>query len=70
LRARGRCTFKQQDATRAARAAIAAGLKVQRIEIDTGGKIIVVIGDGAELPASEAAEPTALDAWRTSRGKN
>ena len=42
--ARGRCTFKQQDATRAARAAIAAGLKVQRIEIETDGKIVVVIG--------------------------
>jgi len=40
--ARGRCTFKQQDATRAARAAIAAGLEVQRIEIDRDGKIVVV----------------------------
>lgn len=40
--ARGNCTFKQRDATRAARAAIAAGLEVQRIEIDKDGKIIVV----------------------------
>ncbi len=42
--ARGRCTFRQQDATRAARAAIAAGLEVQRIEIDRDGKIVVVTG--------------------------
>jgi hypothetical protein len=47
--ARGRCTFKQQDATRAARAAIAAGLEVQRIEIDTDGKIVVVTGKPKEL---------------------
>ncbi len=49
--ARGRCTFKQQDATRAARAAIAAGLEVQRIEIDKDGKIAVVIGKAAETAA-------------------
>jgi hypothetical protein len=42
--ARGCCTFKQKDATRAARAAIAAGLEVQRIEIDKDGRIIVVTG--------------------------
>ena len=51
--ARGPCTFKQKDATRAARAAIAAGLKVQRIEIDKDGKIIVVTGAPAE-PAEES----------------
>lgn len=49
--ARGRCTFRQQDATRAARAAIAAGLQVQRIEIDKDGKIVVVTG-GAEISAA------------------
>jgi hypothetical protein len=40
--ARARCTFRQQDATRAARAALAAGLDVRRIEIDREGKIVVV----------------------------
>ncbi len=48
--ARGRCTFKQKDATRAARAAIAAGLEVQRIEIEKDGKIVVVIGKSQESP--------------------
>jgi hypothetical protein len=46
--ARGRCTFRQQDATRAARAAIAAGLEVERIEIDRDGKIVVVTGKRAQ----------------------
>ena len=51
--ARGPCTFRQQDATRAARAAIAAGLKVQRIEIDKDGKIVVVIGGAPSEPSGE-----------------
>jgi len=46
--ARGPCTFRQSDATRAARAAIAAGLSVQRIEIGPDGKIIVVTGKPAD----------------------
>lgn len=46
--ARGPSTFRQQDATRAARAALAAGLEVQRIEIGKDGTIVVVIGKPAE----------------------
>jgi hypothetical protein len=42
--ARGPCTFRQQDVTRALRATVAAGIEVQRIEIDKYGKIIVVAG--------------------------
>ncbi len=42
--ARGACTFKQQDVTRALRAAVAAGIEVQRYEIDKDGKIVVVTG--------------------------
>jgi hypothetical protein len=51
--ARGRCTFKQQDVTRALRAAAAAGMKVERYEIDKDGKIIVVTGKPQE-PAAES----------------
>jgi hypothetical protein len=64
-------TFKQQDVTRALRACAAAGVKAQRVEIDPAtGKIVMVIGDGTEVAASEVVEPTALDAWRASRGKD
>ncbi len=38
------CTFKQQDVTRALKATKAAGIDVQRIEIDKDGKIVVVAG--------------------------
>lgn len=40
--ARGKCTFRQQDVTRALKATIAAGLEVQRIEINKDGNISVV----------------------------
>ena len=42
--ARGASTFKQTDVTRALKAARAAGLEVERVEIDKSGKIIVVTG--------------------------
>jgi hypothetical protein len=41
--ARGPCTFKQQDLTRALRAAVAAGCPAQRVEIDRNGKMILVM---------------------------
>jgi hypothetical protein len=41
--ARGPCTFKQQDVTRALLAADAAGCAVRRVEIDRDGKIILVM---------------------------
>lgn len=42
--ARGPCTFKQQDVTRALKATVAAGIGVLRIEIDKDGKIVVITG--------------------------
>jgi hypothetical protein len=44
---RGRCTFRQKDVTRALRAAAAAGIEVQQIEIETG-KITLVTGKPKE----------------------
>jgi hypothetical protein len=41
------CTFRQSDLTRALKAARAAGVKV-RIEIEPGGKLIVVSMDESE----------------------
>jgi hypothetical protein len=49
-RTRGRCTFRQRDLTRALRATVAAGIELRRIEIDTGGKIILVPGKPRESP--------------------
>lgn len=42
--ARGPCTFRQQDVTRALRATVAAGIEVARVEIDRSGKIVLVTG--------------------------
>ena len=41
--------FTQRDATRLMRAALAAGLAVQRIEVDRDGKLVVVTGSRARL---------------------
>jgi hypothetical protein len=46
--ARTKSLFRQQDATRAVRAVRAAGLEVQRVEIDKDGKITVVPGKPQE----------------------
>jgi hypothetical protein len=53
------CTFKQQDVTRVLRAAAAAGIEVQRIEVGKDGKIIVVTGKAAAAETNtEIAERT------------
>lgn len=54
--ARGKATFKQSDATRAMKSAIAAGLEVTRVEIEPTGKIVMVTAKG-EVRAAEA------DSW-------
>lgn len=48
--ARAPCTFRQHDVTRALRATVAAGIEVQRIEIDKEGKIVVIAGKVPETP--------------------
>jgi hypothetical protein len=47
--ARGKCSFKESDITRAVRAVTNAGVEVKQVEIDIdGGKIIVVAGKPAD----------------------
>jgi hypothetical protein len=59
--ARGPSTFKQQDVTRAIRAAQAAGIEIQRIEIEIEpSKIVVVAGKPAE-PDMDEATPNEWD---------
>ncbi len=53
---RGPCTFKQGDVTRALRATVAAGISVERIEIDRDGKIIVVTAE-AKQPEPKSTPP-------------
>ena len=50
--ARTPSAFRQQDVTRAIRAADAAGCPVRRVEIDRDGKIVLVIVDAKDQPAS------------------
>jgi hypothetical protein len=45
---RGPLPFRQTDVSRAVRGAVAAGLTVQRVEVDKAGKIVVVVGSPAE----------------------
>ena len=42
--ARGQCTFKQSDVTKAVKAVVAAGVEVARVEVDKDGRIVVVAG--------------------------
>lgn len=44
--------FTQRDATRLMRAALAAGLAVQRIEVDRDGKLVVVTGEPGKTEVS------------------
>jgi hypothetical protein len=44
LMARGSSTFRQCDVTKAVKAVINAGCEVARAEIDSTGKIVVIVG--------------------------
>ena len=56
--ARGPCTFKQADLTRALVAAKKAGIDIRRFEIENG-KIVVITGK----PESEPEQANDLDNW-------
>jgi hypothetical protein len=52
--------FKKTDVTRATRAVLAAGLDVERVEIDKSGRIVVVPGRPGES-ANVGPEPNPWD---------
>ena len=59
--------FKQVDVTRAAKGVIAAGLPIERGEIDREGKIVVTV-QGSNVTSLHSAD-AALDRWmELSRG--
>lgn len=45
---RGICTFRQRDVTAAVRAVVAAGIAITRVEVDRGGKIVIIVGKDGE----------------------
>jgi hypothetical protein len=51
--ARGPCTFRQQDVTRAVRAVAAAGVEIYRVEIGRDGRIVVVTQKPAPDPQND-----------------
>jgi hypothetical protein len=56
--ARGQCTFKQGDITKAVKAVVAAGIEVARVEVDKDGRIVVVAGKtDLDLSAPDRENP-------------
>jgi hypothetical protein len=47
---RARSTFRQQDLTKAVKAVAVAGVDIRRIEIEPGGKIVIIVGNGELEP--------------------
>jgi hypothetical protein len=48
------CLFKERDVTRAAKAVLAAGLEIARVEIAKDGAIVVVPGKPEEINGETA----------------
>lgn len=65
LLAGGKCAFKQIDVTRALRAAVAAGIVVQRYEIHKDGMIVVV----ALAATSTNEHATDFDKWKANNAR-
>ena len=54
--ARRPCTFKERDVTRALRGVKAAGIEIQRVEIDKAGKIIIVSANDSPQTSDDEVE--------------
>jgi hypothetical protein len=57
-------SFTQSDLTRALKGVAKAGLMPARAEIDSTGKIVIVLRE----PSAESVDGSLLDDWRARRG--
>jgi hypothetical protein len=53
--------FKKRDVTRAVQAVKAAGEKVQRVEVDKDGRIVVIVGDEDQTTAATTGDVNEWD---------
>jgi hypothetical protein len=58
---RGQQTFKQRDVTKALKATVKAGISVGRVEIDKGGKIVIVAARQEDTADGEKPEKNEWD---------
>ena len=58
---RGQQTFKQSDVTKALKATVKAGIAVERVEIDKGGKIVIVTAKPEDAANGEKLEENEWD---------
>jgi hypothetical protein len=54
------CTFRQSDLTRAIKAARAAGVEIERVEIERDGRMIVVMNKG-DVPQPNGGDTNPWD---------
>ena len=66
--ARARCTFRQQDVTRAVKAIAAAGISIARVEIDKTGKITIIAATPAEAGQQDDLDLELQD-WEARHGQ-
>ena len=58
---RGQQTFKQRDVTKAIKAAVKAGIDVERVEIDKNGKIVIVTAKAEDAVNGDNPEKNEWD---------
>ena len=58
---RGQQTFKQRDVTKALKAAVKAGIAIERFEIDKDGKIVIVTSKAEEAVNGDNPEKNEWD---------
>jgi hypothetical protein len=67
---RGACKFRAREVTRSIKAAVAAGVAVDRVEIESDGKIVVHIGGGGDNPKQINTADRVLEKLKNEHGKS